>query len=397
MRLLSWISGGKIPGLQRYIDLGSLDFARYDADSTAPLRLEHSEVVLSPGSLRSPLIVIGNYYFDSLPHDLFQMKDGTLYSGMVEFSEPEEGGATGLDNVLQTVNYLPQDGPAYDREDWQSVVRMYQEELPDGTFTFPVGGLQSLDFLSSLSEQGAFMIAADKGPNLMSGLQSGRHDEIDKHGAVSVSVNFHAFLRLAKQAGGATFQLSFPYHRINVAAWQSGPSPELTTTRTVFQREIANFGPDDFANLKDLSLSKGDAITAQELFSFLRLSNWDPEMILSFYTRLVRLLPTQSPSVRKAYIQGFRDSLDLHYPLDESIRYQFLLGGLCAQVAEFQDALRFYVGSMQMEGEAPDTVFNGALCLARLGASDESRAWLARAEALGVSIEETDLVRAELD
>lgn len=389
------------PRLQEYFKSGLLDMALYDAASEQPIKLELSEKELSPGSLQSPILVIGNYYFDSLPHDLYRMEKGQLLEGRVRFTVPEESGEIGLDQVVQTVDYHPLTEQPYPdvgiEKSWNAVLDHYRSELDTGTFTFPIGGMKSLEFFSSLSTNGCFILLADKGPNLLSAFKSGNHEEIDKHGAVSVSVNFHALAQWVKQESGQSWQLAFPYHRLNVAAFQfKGESNVFPATDRAYAAHIADFGPDDFANLKDESLARKDDIPAQALFSFLRMSNWDPEMVMSFFTRMARLLPSQNESVIKAYIAGLKQSWSLHYPLDQKVRFGFLLGGLCAAVGEFGDALRFYVASLQEEGEAADTVFNAALCLARLGASEECKTWLARAEALGVAREDIEMVLAEI-
>lgn len=385
------------PRLKGFVEQGYLDFARYDSASDAPIRLENSGVEIKPGSLKSPLIVVGNYYFDSLPHDLFRMEAGRLEEGRVQFTAPAEEGRKGLDQVQQQLTFVPVEAAVYARADWNAVLDHYRENLAGGTFMFPVGGMRSLEFLASLSQMGCFMLTADKGPNLIEALQSGHHEQMDQHGAVSASVNFHAIGQWL-QARGNVFQQEFPYHRLNVLGLQLGDDlPASPRAKAAFQAHVLDFGPDDFANVKDSLFADMDAQSPQSLFSFLRLSNWDPEIVMSLYTRLARALPTCTPSVRKAFVAGLQKSWRLHYALDQKIRFGFLLGSLCASLAEFAPALRFFIASMTEEGEQPDTVYNVALCLARLEAYTESETWLKRAESLGVATEDCDLVRAEFD
>ncbi|HHG85609.1 MAG TPA: hypothetical protein ENJ82_12750 [Bacteroidetes bacterium] len=385
------------PRLVPFLESGQLDFAHYDSAENAPIHLEHSGQILSPESLQSPLIVIGNYYFDSLPHDLFRIEKGMLLEGRVQFTTPEDEGRSGLDAVGQTLEFVPLSGAAYPRADWNAILENYRQTLGEGTFTFPVGGMRSLEFLASLSQSGCFMLAADKGPNLLPALRSGQHEQLDKHGAISASVNFHALAQWL-ESQGKVFQQNHPYHRLNVLALQLGQNlPESSRTQLAFQEQIIAFGPDDYTNLKDSIFADLDQQSSQGLYAFLRLSHWDPEILMSVYTRLARVLPTCSEAVRTAFVAGFRESWQLHYALDQKVRYGFLLGSLCASIAAFSDALHFFIASLKAEGEKGDTVFNAALCLARLGANDESRTWLHKAESLGVDPEECDLVRAELD
>jgi SAM-dependent MidA family methyltransferase len=59
------------PRLQPYISKGWLDFALFDAQDGAVLNLQRAEISLQAQSLAQPLIVIGNYFFDTIPQELF--------------------------------------------------------------------------------------------------------------------------------------------------------------------------------------------------------------------------------------------------------------------------------------------------------------------------------------
>lgn len=59
-----------------WVEAGMLDFALFDAVDLRPITLSHSRQTLHPEDAANPLILIANYFFDSLPQDCFVVKDG---------------------------------------------------------------------------------------------------------------------------------------------------------------------------------------------------------------------------------------------------------------------------------------------------------------------------------
>ncbi|MCP4154462.1 MAG: tetratricopeptide repeat protein, partial [bacterium] len=58
------------PAMQPFIKQGVLDFARLDVADEHPIELLKSGSVLDSDSIPGPLVLIGNYLFDSIPQDL---------------------------------------------------------------------------------------------------------------------------------------------------------------------------------------------------------------------------------------------------------------------------------------------------------------------------------------
>ncbi len=79
------------PQLRPLVESGRLDFARFDAAQPAGLALEHAGTTLAPGTVENPLIVLANYFFDSIPQDVFRVTGGQVYESLVSvLSEHEE-------------------------------------------------------------------------------------------------------------------------------------------------------------------------------------------------------------------------------------------------------------------------------------------------------------------
>ena len=61
------------PALKEYVESGIIDFTIFDATSDSEMTLYHSKVTLKPNSVKNPIVVVANYLFDTLHHDLFQV------------------------------------------------------------------------------------------------------------------------------------------------------------------------------------------------------------------------------------------------------------------------------------------------------------------------------------
>ncbi len=71
------------PALQSFIAEGLLDFARFDAVQDTELNLVVSGTTISEGDLKQPVIIVANYFFDSIPQELIYVGDGQIYEADV--------------------------------------------------------------------------------------------------------------------------------------------------------------------------------------------------------------------------------------------------------------------------------------------------------------------------
>ena len=61
---------------QKYLENGQLDVAFFDGTTSNELLLKKSNITISHQSLQHPMIAIANYFFDSLPNDLYFVQNG---------------------------------------------------------------------------------------------------------------------------------------------------------------------------------------------------------------------------------------------------------------------------------------------------------------------------------
>ncbi|MCP4423295.1 MAG: hypothetical protein GY803_02265 [Chloroflexi bacterium] len=68
---------------QPWIEAGVLDFALFDVLDRRPLTLQNAKITLNPDQIQNPLILIANYFFDSIPQDSFVIEDRQLSANLL--------------------------------------------------------------------------------------------------------------------------------------------------------------------------------------------------------------------------------------------------------------------------------------------------------------------------
>ncbi len=63
------------PQLQYYLEKGELDIAYFDAIDSKELHLRYAQKTIHAMELKTPIVAIANYFFDSIPNDLYYIKD----------------------------------------------------------------------------------------------------------------------------------------------------------------------------------------------------------------------------------------------------------------------------------------------------------------------------------
>ncbi|KPK35887.1 MAG: hypothetical protein AMJ65_17005, partial [Phycisphaerae bacterium SG8_4] len=77
------------PSLEPLVARGHLAFARFDAGHDRAITLYGSEETLAPGTIRNPIVVLANYFFDSIPQDLFRIEGGELHEQLISVFAPD--------------------------------------------------------------------------------------------------------------------------------------------------------------------------------------------------------------------------------------------------------------------------------------------------------------------
>jgi hypothetical protein len=194
------------PYLQPYVKLGLIDFAHYNyaKQKDKPITLLKSKKVLSKEYLRNPLVVIGNYFFESIPQDLFRVKKGKLQEGRVSIAVHGKEGLTKLEegrNIVPFIrckySYAPIENPNnyYANPELDSFLKAYSQQFNNFPFLFPIKAFQVIEYFANLSQGRMLFLAGNQ--DVCSGNQTAEWEDTktSKKGDFTLAVNYHAIAK----------------------------------------------------------------------------------------------------------------------------------------------------------------------------------------------------------
>jgi hypothetical protein len=350
------------PMLKPYIEAGILDFAYYHSASLEPIQLLGSGTVLTKKRLANPLILIANYFFDTIPQDLFKATKGALLEGQIHISPHK---ACDDPSVIATMyydyKYTPIDDLQvyYTNPCWVDILQEYskefatsqtlphQKKIEETPFLFPCGALQSIDYFSDLSSGRLLLLAEDQGVCSDSQIKEWGEPKISRHGPFSIAVNYHALSRYFAKQGGVGFLSTLPDSIFAIGVFiLGGTAARYPETSLAFRELIDYFDPKDYWKIVYHVANQLATASLDELLLSIKLGEYDPVNFNSFFERIRALIPTASASARRELFETIHRVYEQFYPVDsESGNFVTKLGALCFDLGEFQAALKYFRNS----------------------------------------------------
>jgi tetratricopeptide (TPR) repeat protein len=369
------------PWLRPLVAQGLLDYAQFDVVADQELKLIHSGEILAPGTVGNPLVVIANYFFDSIPQDAFYINEGKLYESLVTMTAPNDLADSELLKQIEiSYEQRPVDGDYYDDPACNHILRGYQERLTDTFLLFPCAAIDGLRRLGRLSQGRLLLLSADKGYHRAADLQGRGPAGITVHGSFSMMVNYHALGQYVRHQGGQALGTDRRHNSLNVSAFILGePSSGAVETRQAYTAAIEQFGPDDFYTLKKGIEKIYDTLTLPQLLAYLRLSGWDANILLGCFPTLLGRVDSLSEAEREALSEAIQQVWDIYYPIGEERDLAFELGMLVYGMANYAEALEFFRRSLSLYGRDASTAYNIGMCHYGLGQVAAALAWVGQA------------------
>ncbi|MEO3946018.1 SAM-dependent methyltransferase [Gorillibacterium sp. CAU 1737] len=371
------------PALQPFIARGMLDFARFDAVHDAVLNLVVSETTIRPGDLKQPLIIVGNYFFDSIPHELLYVGEGHIYEADVLVDYPKHRESLKPSELLTQISlqYEHRRAPEYEQETYpyRDLIAIYQEQLEDSHVLFPSAALTCLDRLNQLSQAGYLLITADKGDHLVEDFKFAEPPELILHGSFSLTANYHAIKHVLQQNGALALFPPHHYKNINVGCILQLNTPmSYSQTRLAYRRFIERFGPDEFFILKEWVDRNLDSMDLQQILSFWRLGGYDAEFFVQSSKQISSLLQEANDEERQNILHGIERLWSSFYVMEQRYNIALEAGLLLFEMDLYPESKRFLELSIQEEqGEVVSTVYYClAICCFELEVEDEALTYL---------------------
>jgi hypothetical protein len=362
---------------QEYYEAGILDFALFDAEKDSTLYLRKSHKTLGYNATKEPLVVIANYFFDTIPQELFYFNEGVAHHVLVNLQGYSPASAKTAKEQLKkiklkyTYQIIPEN--PYKDEFQSRLFTYYQNELTDSHLLFPHHGLNCIYRLQQLSKQGLLMLTADKGEPGLNEWQNRKPPYVAKHGSFSLTANYHAILEHCKLQSGLPLFPKHPASGITVGALLYLKEPQnYKETLHAYHEYINNFGPDEYFVIKKHVEKSIADLSISELFAYLRLSGYDSRLFSQFLPRLQFLVDNFTDDDRFLTLQLIAQVWDGYYPLGEKQDLAHEIGILLSRINFYKEAIVFFELSEKIYGKKPDVLFAKVVVYDLLGNKDVS-------------------------
>jgi len=392
--------------LSEFSDRGILQFELLDASGEVNSRFvqgDSSETIEPP---QSPLIVIANYVFDSLPHDAFVIKEGQVFELLQTTAAAHQDASNNpreaLSRLKLSYTHAAVTTPGHYPEDsWNSILDLYRRRLPAATVLFPSQALRTLGALGKLTDGTMLVLAADKGylheDSLL--LSEGRPTyEFHSANCFSQMVNFDAIAKYFEASGGEAFLPEKHSSSLHICAFlERHPGAQFPALKARFEEARSAIGPDDLFALLAWLNPHMEETSVPQILALLRLSRWDP-------TTLVRLFPVLARQIRSAVAErnDLRNAVLLtwanHFPISPSDNVlAFYCGVILLELRFFEEGLSLFKQSQDLLGRSATTSYNLGLCSLGLGRTSEALAFMIEACDLDPAFEPARLMRGKLE
>ncbi|MEM8639430.1 MAG: SAM-dependent methyltransferase [Cyanobacteria bacterium P01_G01_bin.54] len=373
--------------LQPFLAQNQLDFARFDISQDQSLTLVHAGIILTAQTLKNPLIVLANYFFDSIPQDLFTIQNGQLYETLLTLTSSTPNSDLSDPDLLESLEITYTDRPltaacAYPDPAFNQILQTDQSQLQSTTFLFPVVGLNGLKNLRHLSGDRLLLLSADKGYHQDASLEHRGKPRLTFHkGCFSLMVNYPAIAHYVENQGGIALLPQNRHRSIVIGAFCFGLADPVET-HFAYQTQIEQASPDDFFTLKKIIEPHFNTLSLPQILAYLRLSGWDHKLFLGCFENLMAQVETLPEALRSDVYQTLQNVGEMYYFIGEEADLPFQLAMLFYKLGYYSDALAYLDESLRLHGEDPGMFYNKAKCYCELNDSAAALQMLAHALAL---------------
>jgi hypothetical protein len=355
------------PGLVPFVEQGILDFAQFDAVADGELKLIESGTVIRPGDLKQPLLVIANYFFDSIQQELLYVDEGKIFDCEVSLRYPDNAADLTTSQVLKEIvpEYHYSRAAGYEEQayPYHEVISHYQQNLEDTHILFPAAALACMERLDKLSGAGFVLLTADKGDHRLENWKFADPPKLMHHGSISLTANYHAMQYYFEQKGALSLFTPHHYKNLNVGCILMLKDPQAhVQTRLAYRRFVERFGPDDFFSLKMWVDQNYDSIGLQALLGFWRLGGYDAELFIQSAERISALLPDANDEELIDLQLGIQVMWNGYYPMPQKYDLALDSGLVLFEMDQYKEARWFLERSLQESNEEP--VVTVLYCLA---------------------------------
>jgi len=388
--------------LKPLVEEGVLDFALFDGERDEVLKLTKSEDVLAPGTVRNPMGVIANYFFDSIPQDAFFIQGGQLQEGLVTVTSYQQEADLHDPELLSRVEISYDRNPVepnyYEKPDWNEILEYYEKRLDDTAFLFPCTALKCIETLNNLSDGRLMLLSGDKGYSREEDILARGEPAFTRHGSFSMMVNYNAIGKYVQKQGGHPLQTTHRHAHLNIAVFLLGSHPGgYTETLQAYREAIETCGPDDFYALKKAIEHGYDSWTLEQIQAYIRLSGFDAKIALACYPALMNRIEHATEPEKQELHQVIQKVWEVYYPLAEDQDLASHLGVILYEMGYYAEALDYFIRSVELYGPDATVSYNIGLCHYGLGQMEAALEHVNEALALDQDFDDAGAMRIKIE
>ena len=372
------------PQLAPYFAAGQLDVAHFDAEADQTLTLVRSQRRLEPGSITNPLVMIANYFFDSIPIDVFTVKAGELFETLVGLTSQRDEADLDDPTRLKRAQLEYTDRPAradyYGDPEIDRLLDLYRTTLKESVVRLPICALRCCQLFSRLSSGRWLLVSGDKGVHDLVHLDYQKLPELTMHGSFSISVNSHAIGEYFAGNGGELMRPDHAHSGLAIVCAvldRAGVPPR--NLRLAYKSAVETFGPDDYMLLRRALEANAAEIELIPLLALIRLSRADPRLVDTLRSKLRKKLAKAGASQRKELVRLVELAWGNYFHIGEASDVPWSIGVLLCDLGHYEHAIERFQSSLEWYGDDASTFYNLALCCKRLGRRGDARGFLERA------------------
>jgi tetratricopeptide (TPR) repeat protein len=373
--------------LRPFVERGMLDFAQFDAVHDNELRLTQSGITIRPAGLQQPLLIIANYFFDSIPQELIYVDESKIYECRVSLRYPDEADALTASGLLEKAipEYHYIRAAEYEQESYpyRDIIELYKQKLEDSHILFPAIGLRCLERLGQLSQEGFVLLTADKGDHRLENWKFAEPPKLIHHGSFSLTANYHAIQHYFEQKGALSCFTGHHYKNLNVGCiFMLQNAASYANTRLAYRRFVNRFGPDDFFSMKTWFDEHLEQMELSQILAFWRLGRYDAQLFLQSAKHMLTLLPSSSEEEADDLREGIHMMWTGYYPMNEKHDLALDCGALLYHLDLFEDARVFFERSLKDSEATAEVLYYMAVCCYEVGSEAVASDYLQRVLAL---------------
>ncbi len=355
------------PQLQTYYDSGQLDVAYFDAVAGKELSLRKSGLKILPEQLDQPIIAIGNYFFDSIPTDVFHYDHMQISTCEVSIESTEPPSGKSARELFKTSNLkihkTVMEKPFYEEAALNEILEAYRSTLMTTHVFFPKIGIECLKNIRKFSKKGMLLLSMDKGSHELHDLENAKEPDMVSHGSISFWVNFHALGEYCKKTGGKAIFPKYSTYHLDLACLLFLPEGEsYTETQFAYNLFVNEFGPEDLTLMKKFYYSHIRSLRLREIVGLLRVNGYDSQIFSNVLPRVKQVIQQITFNERKFLGQAMHEVYNTYFHINEKEDLAFEIGGIYYALGFYQEALDFFDRSVKQYGQTPDEYYNRALC-----------------------------------